>query len=413
MQLKTIASLSAEQCCGCSACHDKCPVNAITMSEDNNGNRRPFIDNEKCITCSLCVKVCPQFNQKDTILGEKVSYVGFYKSKEVEFKSSSGGIFALIASYIINERQGVVYGSTIIYENEILQCKHIRIDNIDDLYLLQGSKYVQSRTDGIFKRVKEDLAIGRVVLFSGTSCQIASLQRYIGDNERLFTVDLVCHGVPKDSIFRDYIKFYENKYKCRISNISFRSKGLRHLGKETTYLITLNLLFPNKQSVIKISRNKSAYFSLFMNRAGYRNSCYHCSYASLNKPGDITLGDFLPRKNEIIKYGFSLQAHYSSIIINSEKGNNLWNVIAKDAVYVKIPIQEMLSHHSNLVSPSTITEQGKRLYSIYRKDGFKSLQNYVMKQYIITESKIFIKYVICKFFRKLIDFYEKSSFKIS
>ena len=100
-----------------------------------------------------------------------------------------------------------------------------------DIYLLQGSKYIQSRTDGIYKQVKADLKEGRKVLFSGTSCQVASLKRFVGDAPNLYTIDLVCHGVPKEKLFQDYISFYESKNKCTVKNVSFRSKGYYCHGK--------------------------------------------------------------------------------------------------------------------------------------------------------------------------------------
>lgn len=221
----TITSLKSELCCGCAVCYDRCPVNAISMRENAEGYIAPVIDVALCIDCGQCAKVCPQMNGSQGRDYQKQSYVCFDPNTDREGRSSSGGMFALIATYILEKEHGVVYGAAMVYENDILQCKHKRIENTKDLHLLQGSKYMQSHTNGIYKQVKDDLKSGRTVLFSGTSCQVAALKRFVGENDYLFTVDLVCHGVPSDKLFRDYIHFVELKNHCHITNVSFRNKG--------------------------------------------------------------------------------------------------------------------------------------------------------------------------------------------
>jgi coenzyme F420-reducing hydrogenase beta subunit len=134
--------------------------------------------------------------------------VAFYKDTKCSIKSSSGGLFVALAKSIL-AKQGIVYGAAMVYDNHVLECRHIRVEDEKDLYLLQGSKYVQSRMSGIYTQVKKDLTSGKTVLFSGTSCQVASMRNFVGAQERLFTVDLVCHGVPQDKIYNDYIDFIE------------------------------------------------------------------------------------------------------------------------------------------------------------------------------------------------------------
>ena len=167
-----VDSLTSNQCFGCAACMDKCPTHAIYMMEDKEGNRRATIDDALCVQCGLCTKVCPNFHDVELSLFKKEAYVGFAKETQLIKKSSSGGIFAILARRVLGQG-GLVYGAAMIYENNQLVCRHIRVDNVHDLPLLQGSKYVQSRTDGIFTLVKKDLSDGRLVLFSGTSCQVA------------------------------------------------------------------------------------------------------------------------------------------------------------------------------------------------------------------------------------------------
>ena len=374
--MRNINSITSDNCCGCSACNDKCPVSAISMSE-NAGDRMPMVDEEKCIFCGQCLKVCPNYSVVPKSKYEKKSYVAFYKEKNVEEKSSSGGIFAALACYILGNG-GIVYGASIKREDGSVVCRHIRIDKIDDLHLVQGSKYVQSLTDGIFKQVLQDLKTNKTVLFSGTSCQVASLKRYVGDRDNLYTVDLVCHGVPKYSLFNDYIEYLQKKWHGNILNISFREKGRIYHEKILDKILSISIKNENGMLQKKeIIQPHSSFYCLFINRAGYRNSCYNCKYASPDKPADLTLGDFSPTHNEINTYSLLTNKHYSSVIVHSEHGMQLLREI-KNSIFIKeIPFNEMIRHHGNLNHPSAITEEGEHLYNIYLKGGFEKLHSYI------------------------------------
>ena len=267
--MNKIDQLTSSQCCGCAACMDRCPVHAISMKEDNDGNRRAFIEDGCCIDCGQCARVCPFFKKEQNSDSDKKAYVAAANDKELTHKSSSAGIFTILAHKII-EKGGVVYGAAMMCENENIVCKHIRVDNFKQLTLLQGSKYVQSRTDGIYTLVKKDLQEGRLVLFSGTSCQVASIKSFIGNNTLLLTVDLVCHGVPKDRLFRDYITYLETDNQFHLIDISFRSKDIFFNGKEDLFALTLQGKTKTSNIVSKIiRRKKSAYCSLYFNKTGY------------------------------------------------------------------------------------------------------------------------------------------------
>lgn len=378
----TVNSITSEQCCGCAACMEKCPVHAIGMMDDLNGNRRTIVSENLCIQCGLCAKVCPHFYEAECSSFEKQAYVGFANCKSLIKKSSSGGIFAILAQHVICQG-GCVYGAAMVYEGETLVCKHIRIDSLQSLSLLQGSKYVQSRTDGIYSMVSKDLSEGKLVLFSGTSCQVASLKRFVGDKDLLFTVDLVCHGVPKDRVFRDYVTYLEKKHQCRIIDMSFRCKEKKFYGKEEMFILSFQCKKSACQVEKKVVHNrKSAYYNLFLSKAGYRDSCYHCKYATLQKPADLTLGDFLPRKNEIEQYGFSSSEHYSSIIVHNEKGEALIESVKNELVIHHLSMDEMLKHHHNLKTPSVPTLFGKKMYKVYLEKGFVGLQKKVDIKYM-------------------------------
>lgn len=374
--------LEIDNCTGCGACVDKCPYNAIKLRVEKTGSRLPAVDSKKCVSCGLCKKTCPNLNTMATQLYEDKSFIGFYKNKEIADQSSSGGVFAAVAKHFL-EKHAVVYGAAMVYENDRLNCKHIRIDDVDDLRLLQGSKYVQSHTEGIFNEVKRDLDNGRLVLFSGTSCQIAGLRSFIGNNENLFLIDLVCHGVPKDRVFADYVDYVEALYNCKLVNMSFRAKGETYAGVEMPYFIKMEFKKGDNVSFeVAAPKPKSSYYNLFLARAGYRESCYVCKYATIKKPSDITLGDFRPNGEELIKYGLDDRLSYSSIIVHNDKGYELLKSISEWCFALEIPVVEMLKHHLNMQKPSETSNAGILMYQLYLNGGFAKLHRYVKRNYL-------------------------------
>lgn len=388
--------LNTDFCTGCGACVDKCPVKAISMLEDS-GCLRPDINHDKCISCNVCKKVCPNFNPISYAQLEERSYIGYFKNRDISKQSSSGGIFIALAKYILTKKDGVVYGAAITYDSNTLTCRHIRICDEKELYRLQGSKYVQSRSDGVYSKVKDDLASGKLVLFSGTSCQIASLRNFVGNQDHLYTVDLVCHGIPKDKLFYDYVSFLEKKYCGCVEDISFRAKDISYHGTPMSYTIKVKINKDNKSSMLKtIVRPQSSFYTLFSNRAGYRESCYHCKYASLQKPADITLGDFLPKPTEVILYGLDAEEHYSSIFVHNQKGQELLNAISNTIWYQEIPMHDILKHHLNLQHPSVMSDKGAYYLSIYKKGGFERLQRRIKVINIKMQIKQQIKSILLK-----------------
>ena len=375
-----ISALHPDLCSGCAACMDKCPVDAIHMQEDGTGSRRPVVDEDKCISCKQCKKVCPQLSPFQYAPFEKQAYIGYSHDKQTSWKSSSGGLFVLLAHYILTEKKGVVYGAAMTSVDGAFHCRHIRIEDVKDLHRVQGSKYVQSWADGVYAQVKSDLKEGRTVLFSGTSCQVASLRNFVGENSLLFTVDLVCHGVPGDKLFRDYVEYLERKYKGKVVDMSFRAKDEEAVRKAKTYVLKVTLKDGKGQLVKKsFLRQDSSYFSLFTNRVGYRESCYHCQYASLQKPGDITLGDFRPHPDEVTRYGLKADEHFSTIIVHQEKGLSLLEAVAADCTLVQLPMSEVLKHHLNLQQPSQATDTGKQMYQLYMEGGHSRLQKHIRR----------------------------------
>lgn len=212
-------------CCGCTACASICPKDAISMEPDTLGFKYPKVDLSRCIDCGLCEKVCA-FNDhydKSLNLKEPKIYAARHKDMHEIETSRSGAAFIAISDYIL-KNGGVVYGAG--YKDHF-RVAHKRATTKEERNEFKGSKYVQSDLDRIFRQVKDDLKQGETVLFSGTPCQTAGLNSYIGKKlrENLVLVDIVCHGVPSPYIWRDYLNYLEKKYKSKIVTVNFRDKS--------------------------------------------------------------------------------------------------------------------------------------------------------------------------------------------
>lgn len=218
--MSTIEELEKKECCGCSSCAQKCPTGAISMIENEEGFLYPSIDKEKCINCGLCSKVCPQLKT----IEKKEDYPKAYAMRNQNLndlkESSSGGIFSVIANYVL-ENGGVVFGAQ--YTDDF-KVEHVGVENKDKLNLLRKSKYVQSDINSTYKEVESNLKKGKMVLFTGTPCQVYGLKSYLMvEYENLILCDLICHGVPSPKAFQKYLGEFEKKNK-KVISYDFRTK---------------------------------------------------------------------------------------------------------------------------------------------------------------------------------------------
>ncbi|HII4402468.1 TPA: Coenzyme F420 hydrogenase/dehydrogenase, beta subunit C-terminal domain [Clostridium perfringens] len=357
-----------EFCSGCRACEKSCPKDAIEMIYDKEGFLIPSINNDKCIDCNICVKKCPQNNTM--YKNEKqIIYGGVLKDKEYLQKSSSGGAFIAFAKIIL-DLKGVVYGCA--FNNEF-KAEHIRVDSYSELYKLQGSKYVQSNTGNTFCDVKRDILDGKFVLYSGTPCQIAGLYSFLGKNlNNLFTIEILCHGVPSPKLFNEYIKWREYKIGDKITGYNFRYKEKGYGGR---YLIK----FKSDKCTKKLPLMLDPYGDAFLSGKTFREVCYTCKYANSKRVSDITIGDF---------WGF--ENHYSSIetkggvsliIINSELGKSLFEKCKSNLYYIESSMEIAKKYNEGLKKPVKRPNERKDVY-----DGYKE------KKYFSNKLKVGIKF---------------------
>lgn len=300
----------------------------------------------------------------------KQSYVAACKDESLIDKSASGGIFAMIARGVLHEC-GIVYGAAMCIDNGQLSVKHIAVEKDKELWRVQGSKYVESSTKGIYDHVLEQLNTGRKVLFSGTSCQVAALKAFVKkDYQNLITVDLVCHGVPKADFLDDYIHYLENKYQKRIIYLSFRNRHLRPYYQ-------LGITF-NDGEHQNIPLRDSSYYRIFMSRCGYRKSCYVCRYANVDKPADITLADYALTPQERVAYGFERTGLLSSIIVHTAKGEEVLANHKDECILQAISLERMMESHQQLQHPSI--PENKRWWNLYQQGGFESVEKSMMRR---------------------------------
>lgn len=359
-------------CTACGACVQKCPKGCISLKENEDGFMYPEINNEKCIECDLCQKVCPILQGNELNIKDQKAYAFVEKDNDLLMNATSGGAFGAIARYVL-KHDGIVYGSA--YEQFPI-VKHIRIDNFNDLRRLNGSKYVQSNTADTFIQAERDLKNNKLILYSGTPCQIAGLKKYLGsDYENLITIDIICHGVPSQAYFNKFVYGLSDEEKINISEISFRSKKNSQGSYSGVYSGTF--LKNNKKFNKKFNYFDHYYYFYFLHGLTYRQSCYLCEYANRNRVGDFTIGDFWGSEAENIS--FETRKGCSLVLLNSKKAKSLFEKI--DAYKQEVDIENAIRCNKQLQEPTKKKEDGLRILKEYSSSDYKVMQKRFARQY--------------------------------
>lgn len=344
-----------KDCTGCSACYNICPHDAITIISNTEGFLMPDIDYNKCVECRLCEKACPIVNQINLKYPEAEDAYAFWDN-EARTKSSSGGAFSAIARWII-DKGGVVFGAA--WTEDGFHCQHKMCTKEEELVHLRGSKYLQSDIKNTFSEAKEVLRNGRYVLFTGTPCQIAGLRSFlIKPYDRLITVDIVCHGVPSNDLFFNYIKKLIAEYPKYQNASGFHFRNLQGWG------ISPSLKISNKREVLTGIPN--IYMGAFEKAAVFRESCYDCRFNGISRTGDITIADFWGIGLQGIPFHKDVTKGVSLVLINTEKGQDLFNALG-NCFKMKRPLKEALKYNPNLIMSSSRPD--------YREDAITSFND--------------------------------------
>ena len=343
-------SIVLNKCVGCKSCEQICPRQCIVMETNHEGFWYPIVDNDKCAKCHLCLKTCPVMHPENHRNEPQSAWALRNKNDFEIMKSASGGASDLAAKVILNQ-DGIVYGAAY---DDFLAVRHIEITQNSEREKLQSSKYVQSDTASCYSKAKKRLAEGRVVLFTGTPCQIAGLYSYLGkEDPNLYTIDLICHGVPSPKFFQKYLEYQSRKIGEQIISYNFRSKDKRGWG--TQFLFKTQ--HKSKTNTLSLDR----YGKHFIQGNCYRESCYQCIYANLKRTGDLTIGDFWGVFNSHPDF-FSSKG-VSCVFINTLKGQVLFEMIKDFAYTEKITLEESLIKQGNLRQPSRRPSNRDEFYS--------------------------------------------------
>lgn len=321
------------------------------MVEKDAGFKIPIIDHSICIECGACMRACHVI----TSVVERSVPISNYACWTINCidrsNSSSGGAFSVLARKCISQG-GVVFGATM---NEDLQVKHISIDKEQDLILLQGSKYVQSYTGDIYKTVKKELLSGRKVLFSGTPCQVAALQTFLHKRyENLITCDLVCHGVPSQKAFDNFIDKIGIRDHTNNFNFRFTEGWGFRLSRQDT---ALSVSAYSKKKVIYPS--KAYYLRAFTKGLMFSEACYNCQYSNIRRVSDFTLADYWGLGAKI-PFQYTTKKGVSCLLVNSQQGLEYLKSCT-DLELVQRPLEEAIEGNHNLSHCST-RPQGRNTY---------------------------------------------------
>lgn len=332
-----------EDCCGCSACVQACPKSCISFNEDEEGFCYLKVNLVDCINCGLCEKVCPVINQ-DSPREPLHIYASKNLDEDIRLKSSSGGVFTLLAEKVIEEG-GVVFGAQFNKQWEVI---HSYRETKEGLVAFRGSKYAQSRIGSSYTDAAAFLKAGRKVLFSGTPCHIAGLKRFLRKNyDNLLTVDIVCHSVPSPKIWSLYLDaFISIKLRTKIkdSNLSIEKISFREKKPSwKNYSFSISGEFNGEKFKLRELQGRNLYMRGFLSDLYTRPSCYSCPTKESKSRSDITLSDFWGIEN--ILPAFDDEAGVSLVIINSEVGATAYHALnAKSVQLDKNAIQHSYYH---------------------------------------------------------------------
>lgn len=325
-----------KHCTGCAACMNRCPKQCIKMLPDGVlGHLHPVIDHSKCIDCGLCQKFCP-VNHPLELHKPLRAYAGWDKDTKEYISSTSGGAASAFARFFIRNG-GIVYGCAMLPN---IEAKHIRVDNLNDISKLKGSKYVQSTIGTTYHSVREDLRLGREVLFIGTPCQVAGVKSYVEERncDNLYTVDLICHGTPPLAFLKKHVL---KKTKGIVPDQVLFRKG--------TYLLLL--LLEGKElyrSSLFEQRYQDIYYNAFFDGFSYRDSCNTCRYAQPNRVSDITIGDFWGLEDNLpIEHPYGC----SVLLPTTNKGMELIEGIKSEFNLFERTVEEAVNGNDQLRRP--------------------------------------------------------------
>lgn len=375
-----------EECCGCYGCTNICPKDCISMKIDNEGFGYPKVDESKCINCDLCEKVCPVISNLEKSNTETIAYACKNKNENVRLNSSSGGVFTLLSEKVIS-KNGVVFGASF---DENFNVRHTYAESIEACIQFRGSKYVQSKIGDTYKKAKEFLNEGRLVLFSGTQCQIKGLNLYLRKKyDNLIKIDIVCHGVPSPKIFNMYKDKLVKRYQGEIKDIRFRDKAKG--WQEFSYVTKFSNGKIHSQTL-----KEDIYMRGFLKDLYLRPSCYSCKAKNYSNGSDISLADYWKIENK--HFNFYDNKGVSLVLVNSKKGDSILNEINESMDIIKTDLDYATQWNPCIVKSVSYNKKRERFFKEVNEENFEE----IIRKYTKITFNQKLKRSIRKVFSKLI-----------
>ncbi|MEO2508746.1 Coenzyme F420 hydrogenase/dehydrogenase, beta subunit C-terminal domain [Clostridium paraputrificum] len=356
--------MDKKECCGCTACEKICNLKAIRMEKDKEGFFYPVINEDICIDCGQCRKVCPlnKEENKENTIDKLIIYAVKHKEENERMNSSSGGMYTALSNYVLN-KNGVVAGVKFNEEFEVIhECTNSEMGRNE----FRGSKYVKSNLKNVYFEIKQELENGKIVLFTGTPCEVAGLKNYISlsrvNSDKLILNDIICHGAPSPKIWESYIKFIDKKRILKKFVFRAKEKGWRGYNIKAVYA-------DNK---IKINSPKLKSFTyLFSSDLPLRPSCYSCKFAKVKRCSDIMIGDFWGIEKSIPEMDDNKGT--SLVFINTEKGNRIFEDIKDVIEYKSCTINDCMQ--PNLYKSTSMPSNREEFWNDFSKYGYKYIAN--------------------------------------
>lgn len=380
-----INSVDRKECCGCSACVQVCPNGCLTMVQDSHGFFYPAFDPSNCIECGLCVKVC-QIDSDEKKIQPKRICAAKHNDDEIRKESSSGGVFSLIAEYII-DKGGVVFGAKFSESWEVV---HDFVETKEELQVFRGSKYVQSNVGDSYQKVRQFLNDGRIVLFSGTPCQTLGLKKYLGkEYDNLVTLEVFCHGVPSPGVWKQYVNKIRSKTvdgkntvllslnEMPIKDISFRDKtnGWKKFGFVVRTVADEGgdqnsvLSSSNDRNIINEEANCNSYMRCFIKNVMLRPSCYNCQAKSGKSGSDFALADFWG----IDRYCHSFSDDLGVTLLYTMSDKACQIVDSLRMVWKDLPIENYKKYNRTFVASALKNPLYDTFWDVYEKSGIDAV----------------------------------------
>lgn len=356
-----------EQCTGCLVCKNVCPKDAISITRDFMGFSYPHIEQEKCVSCGICTKSCHILNPVDIEPTEKNMY-RFAAGDELRKRSSSGGFVPLITEHCLALGY---YICGVVFDDDFLSVKYIVTRDEKEISKMRKSKYVEADVSGVLTSIKQLLAAGESILFIGLPCHVAAVRKFVGNSEKLLTVDLICHGNGSPQFYAEGIKALcseKNHSLQDIIGVDFRPKP-EPAGKH-------NFKIDFVDDSVYMGSDDFPYYYGFNSRLILRDSCYGCKYQTKERVSDITTGDSTFCDNDLGE---------NVVIGNTLKGKNFIDSLSDNAGFSELNQEEikiLLERFAQKVIP-------KNRQAIIKFKEYEKLKNtYLSNKYVPLKYKI-------------------------